>query len=389
MTSISQNHKNRFFHFSGIARNIAGKCSSQFLLAYLSFSVILGFGLSASVADAQEAVTSTVQKPVAPSVKTQGSYAGTTFVSIESGLERIAKSGEPPRTLVELQALEKQQEKVASKINEVTVNVKQGSAQGSGVIITPDGFVLTAAHVAGKPGKQAQITLSNGRKVMAKTFGTNRDMDAGLLQITEKDGKPWPHASLGSSKELKLGQWLIASGHPGGWMADRPAVIRVGRVLMIRKDTLVTDCALIGGDSGGPLFDLNGRLVGIHSRIGTDTVDNMHVPIDVYRDSWDRMAASQAWGALPGFKPMIGVQGVVGQELTGPAKVAQIIAKGPADRIGIKPGDVILSYDGRSIKTFRELVQAVADSVPGDFVEIKYDRQGTLKRSRLIVGVEE
>ncbi len=197
--------------------------------------------------------------------------------------------------------LERQQEKVASEITKVTVNVQQGLAQGSGVIITPDGYVFTAAHVAGKPGKEATITLSDGRKVRARTLGSNRDMDAGLLQIIERTGRPWPHASLGSSADLKPGQWVIASGHPGGWIEDRGAVIRVGRVLQKMNSTLVTDCALIGGDSGGPLFDLNGRLIGIHSRIGTETVDNMHVPIDVYRTHWDRMAASQAWGSLPGF----------------------------------------------------------------------------------------
>ncbi len=359
---------------------------------FLAFCIALSdipFGLltTSSSVYSQDATT-TVQKPVTPSMEGQGSYTGSTFVSFESGLDWIAGGGEP-RTVAELQALEKQQSKVASEINKVTVNVQQGSAQGSGVVITPDGFVLTAAHVAGKPGKQATIMLSNGTKVMAKTLGTNRSMDAGLLQIIDKSGRPWPHASLGKSSELRPGQWVIAAGHPGGWMSDRAAVIRVGRILLMMPSTMVTDCALIGGDSGGPLFDLNGRLVGIHSRIGTETTDNMHVPIDVYRDSWDRMAASQAWGTLPGFKPVIGVVGHQGTHGEGPAEVASVRDKSPADRIGILPGDIILSYDGNEIKTFNDLRRAVQESVPGDRVEIKYDRQGTRLRKNIIVGVEE
>jgi serine protease Do len=338
---------------------------------------------------AQEATSTTAKKPITPSIAGKAGESGSTFVSIERGLDWVVSGGEP-RTVAELQALEKQQEKVADQINAVTVNVQQGSAQGSGVIITPDGFVLTAAHVAGKPGRTARIMLSTGVQVMAKTLGTNRSMDAGLIQIIDgNNGRPWPHATLGESAKLRPGQWVIAAGHPGGWMADRPAVIRVGRILQTMPSTLVSDCALIGGDSGGPLFDLNGRLVGIHSRIGTETVDNMHVPIDVYRDSWDRMAAGQAWGSLPGFKPVIGVAGHQGRQGEGPAVVASVVKKGPADRIGILPGDIIISYDGVVIHSFNDLKNAVAESLPGDRVDIKFERQGKVMQRPIIVGIDE
>lgn len=357
--------------------------SPAICIAWFVSSLLLSSVPSGSFA--QESATTTLQKPVTSPVRTLEKQTGSTFVSFETGLERIARGGEPS-TLAELQALEKQQEKVASQINKVTVNVQQGSAQGSGVIITPDGFVLTAAHVAGRPGRTAIVKLSDGRTVKAKTLGTNRGMDAGLLQITDKKGAPWPHATLGESKDLRLGQWLIAAGHPGGWISDRPAVIRVGRVLQMMKSTLVTDCALIGGDSGGPLFDLNGRLIGIHSRIGSETTDNMHVPIDVYRDSWDRMAQSQSWGTLPGFTPMIGVEGSASSAR---AEVSSIAESGPAARSGIRPGDIILSYDGNSISSFTELQRAVEESLPGDRVEIRYERQGELMRARIIVGIAD
>jgi serine protease Do len=297
--------------------------------------------------------------------------------------------------------LEDQQSKVSQNIIAVTVNVQQGSAQGSGVIITPDGYVLTAAHVAGKPGREATVITSDGRRLRAKTLGTNRTMDAGLLQIIDSPSRgsvitasatsaaaTWPHATLGKSEDLRLGQWVIAAGHPGGWIPDRPAVVRAGRLLNIMRSTVVSDCALIGGDSGGPLFDLNGRLIGIHSRIGTETADNMHVPIDVYEDSWDRLAAGQAWGTLPGYKPVIGV---VGPERSTtlehpPARIMQVIGGSPAASAGLKEGDIIIRFDDTSVTTFEELQRAVEGVSPGDRVGVEIDRQGQRLRLRMVVG---
>jgi serine protease Do len=349
----------------------------------------------------QESVTTKALKPVLPDLKPKPEVpskasavvpskdppTGVTYVATEAGLDRI-QAGEGPRTLNELHAMEKQQEKVAAKITTVTVNVEQGSAQGSGVIITADGYILTAAHVAGKPGREAIIRLSNGEKVRARTLGTNRTMDAGLLQITTKSKEPWPYATLGRSKTLRSGQWVIAAGHPGGYNKERPAVIRIGRVLNNLSSTIVTDCALIGGDSGGPLFDLNGQLVGIHSRIGTETADNMHVPIDVYSDSWNRLAAGEAWGTLPGFQPKIGVEGRQGSNGDGPAEIAAIIQDSPAARYGLKVGDIITSFDGHAVNSFNDLRRVVSESLPGDLVEIRFLRQGKEIRRSLIIGVE-
>lgn len=357
----------------------------------LSHSFVWAFVVSVvfyTPSSAEEPVTVTTNRPVVPDFKARGTYAGITFVSTEDGLERVVKGAEP-RTVQELLALEKQQEKVAAEINSVTVNIQQGTAQGSGVIITPDGYVLTAAHVAGKPGRDATVVLSDGRRIRAKTLGTNRTMDAGLIKIEETSSEPWPHASLGKSEELKLGQWVIAAGHPGGWMSDRPAVVRVGRILNIMKSTLVSDCTLIGGDSGGPLFDLNGRLIGIHSRIGTETADNMHVPIDVYRDSWDKMAASQAWGTLPGYKPVIGVVGKVTTSGAKTAEIARVIRNSPADRVGLQEGDIVVNFDDTPITTFEDLQKAVEGSLPGDRVTIEVERNGKRLRMRMVVGIED
>jgi len=379
-----------------------------------------------AVVRSEDPVRVTVNKLAIPQPQTKsqtkprGVFPGITFVALEDGLDRVAR-GEEPRSIRELQLLEDQQSKVSQKIIEVTVNVQQGTAQGSGVIITPDGYVLTAAHVAGKPGREATVILSDGRRVRAKTLGTNRGMDAGLLQILDLpsrsiadrsadsrsvaggyvakgavvtasadstasfSGEVWPYATLGKSEDLHPGQWVIATGHPGGWIEDRPAVVRAGRLLNIMRSTIVSDCALIGGDSGGPLFDLNGRLIGIHSRIGTETADNMHVPIDVYQDSWDRLAAGQAWGTLPGYKPVIGV---VGPERSAnqPAEIVKVINGSPAAAAGLKEGDIVVRFDDSAVATFEELQRAVEGVAPGDRVSVEVDRQGQRLRLRIIVG---
>jgi serine protease Do len=349
-------------------------------------------------------------KPVLPESVTSAVSRGVTEVELEPELSRIIQAADSrssePRSLDELRALDRQQSKVAEKIQAVTVNVQQGTAQGSGVIITSDGYVLTAAHVAGKPNRDAWLLMSDGRRVKARTLGMNRYMDAGLLKIVEENKDGWEHASLGTSKNLKSGQWCIATGHPGGWVKDRAAVIRVGRILSLIPDrtgdsssvtdalgkedvsysTIVTDCALIGGDSGGPLFDLSGKLIGIHSRIGTDVSDNMHVPVDVFSKSWDRMVQGDAWGTLPGYKPAIGV---IGNSQDSRAVVSQLLDDSPAKQAGLRVGDVIRRFDGSPVNSFQELIQAVEATLPGDRVRVEIERDGKILTLSLVVGLQD
>ncbi len=307
-----------------------------------------------------------------------------TLVSLPSNLTDLLNAGGVPESLDQLRQLEKQQRRVAEVAQHCTVSVQIGPAQGCGVIISESGYILTAAHVAMRPNKEARVTLSNGRVIFATTLGMNRNVDAGLIKINsgQNDGKPWPHATLGTSKNLVPGMWCVATGHPGGYKSDRGTVTRIGRILDVRTGAIVTDCALIGGDSGGPLFDIAGRLIAVHSRIGNDVADNLHVPIDNYDFSWDRLAAGEAWGYLPGFRPVLGVRGTT----EGEARVVKVYDGSPAQRYGIQVDDVIEQFGDRVISNFDSLKAAVADTMPGERVRIWLRRNNEPIAVRVEIG---
>jgi serine protease Do len=202
-----------------------------------------------------------------------------------------------PASVDDLRALEKQVQAVVAKVLPATVGVAIGPAQGSGVLVK-DRYVLTAGHVSGIPGRAATLRLADGRKLKGKTLGRNGDIDSGLIQVTD-EGK-WPTAEIGKAADLKKGQWVVSIGHPGGYRANRSPVVRLGRVLTVNAGVIITDCALVGGDSGGPLFDLDGKVIGIHSRIGPSLAQNFHVPVDTYTATWDRLAKGESWGGMGG-----------------------------------------------------------------------------------------
>ena len=180
---------------------------------------------------------------------------------------------------------------VADQCREATVGIViPGGSMGSGVIISEDGLILTAAHVLPEAGGDIVIVLSDGRQVAGKALGVNRKIDSGMARITEEG--TYPTAPVAESGTMWEGDWCIAFGHGGGVQTDRPAPMRLGRMLHVTSTSepvrwLTTDCTVISGDSGGPLFDLQGNVIGIHSNIGMSVLVNRHVPISAYHAQWD------------------------------------------------------------------------------------------------------
>lgn len=278
-------------------------------------------------------------------------------------------AGDPPAGVDDLKAMQKHVQELTAKALPCTVGVQIGQAWGSGVIISPDGYVLTAAHVSGGPKRRADFVLSDGRRVRGTTLGLNRGIDAGLMKITDEG--EYPYMEMGASKGIPRGQWCLAVGHPGGYSQERGLVVRLGRVLWNKDDAITTDCTLVGGDSGGPLFDMQGKVIGINSRIAGPITANLHVPVDAFHEGWDRMVKSDAWGHLPGQQPVLGVLRTEGSDV---ARISRVTKDSPAEKGGLKEGDVVIRFGDKEITDFPSLVQAVRDHNPGDKVSVQVKR---------------
>jgi serine protease Do len=175
---------------------------------------------------------------------------------------------------------------------------------------------------------------------------------------------------MGKSEDLKKGQWVIAIGHPGGFKKGRSAPVRLGRVLENSERVVRTDCTLVGGDSGGPLFDMEGKVVGIHSRIGDKLSNNYHIPVDTYRTGWDRMVKAEVWGVAANG-PYLGVQ-------TDPdakdCKITSVVKDSPAEKAGFKENDVIVKFDDTKVSKADDLFEAIRKKKAGDEVSVEVRR---------------
>ena len=193
----------------------------------------------------------------------------------------------------DLQDIQSRVTRLVPRITACTVAVRVGSSQGTGVVVSRDGYVLTAGHVAEKPGLKADFTFSDGRTYAGQTLGAHQGVDAGLCRIT--DPGQWKWLEMGRSEDLVPGTWCLALGHSLGYQEGRPPVVRLGRILFAQHSVLQTDCTLVSGDSGGPLVDLQGQVIGINSRVSGLGSMNFHVPIDVFRENWERLKQGELW----------------------------------------------------------------------------------------------
>jgi len=278
-----------------------------------------------------------------------------------------------PETIDDLKAIQEQTKAVLKKVMSCTVGLRVRGASGSGVIVSEDGMVLTAGHVVGEANLDVGVILPDGRIVKGKTLGANRTIDSGMLKITDT-GK-YPFVELGGSKDLKLGEWVLAIGHPGGYKVGRSPVVRVGRIGRTNDQFIQTDCTLVGGDSGGPLFDMQARLIGIHSRISGPITTNIHVPVDTYRDTWDRLAKAEVWGRGFGGRNVIeGYLGLYCESDTNGCKIVTLTPGQAAEKAGLRVGDVVLRFDEKEFKDFTELGDLIAGKKPDQEVAIEVRR---------------
>ncbi len=268
---------------------------------------------------------------------------------------------------LDLKTLERLTKETLAKVTPAVVSV----GGGSGVVVSPDGHVLTVAHVGGRANRRMTVTFPDGTRVRAKTLGNDHGVDAGLIKL-EGDG-PYPHVKMGHSKDLQPGQWCLALGYPVSFEHGKPPALRIGRVLRNRDSMIVTDCTIMGGDSGGPLFDLDGNVIAISSRCDDRLTFNIFVPVDCFQNTWTRLTRSEDFNSL---RPSIAFLGVGPDDSAESAMIGEVFGGSGAEKAGIQVGDVILKFDGQELSRYDDLPPLIERHKPGDVVDVEILRDG-------------
>ena len=293
--------------------------------------------------------------------------------------ERVVPEERGPKAdIPTLMRVQNDVQKLLPQVRQSVVAIQTGGGTASGVIISPSGLILTAAHVVGKPGRDIRVVLEDGTVTKATSLGLDQKTDAALAQLKDR-GKPWPSVNLSRAvAKAQPGEWCFAIGHPGGFDKARGPVLRVGKIIKQTANSLHTDCVLMGGDSGGPLFNLSGEVIGIHSQIWEGRDQNVHVSMAPFLRSWDAMQNSQViktWGI--GAGGYLGVATIMTDDVE--VAVDDVIDGSPAKQAGVRVGDVILSVNGDSISDQQQFSAVVRAKAAGDTLVIKL-RRGSKER---------
>ncbi|MDH3640292.1 MAG: DegQ family serine endoprotease [Gammaproteobacteria bacterium] len=265
---------------------------------------------------------------------------------------------------------------------------------GSGFVISRDGYILTSAHVIAD-AKEITVRLSDRRELEAKVVGADRRSDVALLKVEATD---LPMVKIGDPEKLSVGEWVLAIGSPFGFESTATAGIVSAKGRALPNENYVpfiqTDVAINPGNSGGPLFNLDGEVVGVNAQIYSRTGGFMGlsfaVPIDIAVQVAEQLKAhgkvSRGWlGVL--------IQNVTrelaesfGMEKPMGALVSEIMPDSPAAKSALKPGDVIVSFDGKSLEKMSDLPPLVGVTPVGKTVDLEVVRDGKTEIVEVLIG---
>lgn len=267
---------------------------------------------------------------------------------------------------------------------------------GSGFVIDADGLVVTNNHVIAK-ADEIMVIFPDGTELVAEVVGRDPKTDIAILKVDPK-GKKLKAVRWGNSSEARVGDWVVAIGNPLGLGGSVTAGIISARNRDIHAgpydDFIQTDAPINRGNSGGPLFDLDGRVIGVNTAIISPNGGSIGIGFAVPSD----LAKQIVVQLLEHGETRRGWLGVRIQEVTGDiaeglrldkargALVAEVTEDGPSAKAGIKVEDVILSFDGKQIEEMRDLPRIVADTPIGKKVQVVVWRNGKRKNLRVKVG---
>lgn len=266
--------------------------------------------------------------------------------------------------------------------------------QGSGFIVSSDGIILTNAHVV-KDAKEVTVKLTDRREFRAKVLGSDPKTDVAVLRI---DAKNLPVVSIGKTSDLRVGEWVLAIGSPFGFENTVTAGVVSAKGRSLPDDSAVpfiqTDVAVNPGNSGGPLFNARGEVVGINSQIysrsGGYQGVSFAIPIDIASKIKDQIVST---GKAEHARLGVAVQ-EVNQAFANSFKldrpegalVSNVEKGGPADKAGLLSGDVIRKVNGQAIVSSGDLPAVISMAAPGDSVKLDIWRQGSAKEIMARLG---
>jgi serine protease Do len=272
------------------------------------------------------------------------------------------------------------------------------SSLGSGFIIDPSGLVVTNAHVI-EAADDIQVTLPDGTHLKAKLLGKDVKTDLALLQVESE--RALPHVQFGDSDKMRVGDWVIAIGNPFGLGGSVTLGIVSARNRDIHSgaydDFIQTDAAINRGNSGGPLFDIHGNVVGVNTAILSPSGGSIGIGFAVPANTAVKVIDQlREYGETRRGWLGVKIQLVTGEiaaslglgEARG-ALVAEVTAQGPAQVSGIQPGDVITDFAGRPITQMRDLPRIVANTPVGQSVSVTLLRDGREVTVQVTVGLLE
>ena len=272
---------------------------------------------------------------------------------------------------------------------------REAKSLGSGFIISKDGYVLTNHHVV-KDADEIIVKLSDRRELEAKLIGSDARTDVALLKLEASD---LPVVEIGSSKQLDVGEWVLAIGTPFGFEHSVTAGIVSAKGRSLPGDNYVpfiqTDVAINPGNSGGPLFNMEGKVVGMNSQIYSRSGGYMGlsfaIPMDVTMNVVEQLKKN---GKVARGWLGVQIQDVTRElaesfDMSRPhgALVAKVVADSPAEKAGLKVGDIIVAYNGQEIETSAELPPIVGMTPIDEQSKVNIIRQGDRKVINVKIGL--
>lgn len=261
---------------------------------------------------------------------------------------------------------------------------------GSGVIISKNGYIVTNNHVI-KGATKIYVKLSNGKTFKARVIGKDPQVDLALLKID--DGDNLPVAILGDSSKSQIGEWVLAIGNPFGlgWTVTNGIISAKGRAIGgPYEDFIQTNAAINPGNSGGPLINMKGQVIGLNTAIikGAQGI-GFSIPVNVIKQVLPELETgkiTRGWLGIEIQKITPALKKAFNLETSRGALVSSVMPGGPAAKAGLKSGDVIIKFNGKTVKDMSQLPWLVGNTKPGKTVPMEIIRNGADETVTITVG---